>query len=58
MKFIMIVAYIYTAHTASLATAEYNDKQSCIKAGEAFKYAASGVLIGSVYYSCTEKGFL
>jgi len=57
MKYILIIAYIYATNSApSITTAEYNSKEACIKAGEMFKSAAGGKVIGTVYYSCSEKG--
>jgi hypothetical protein len=56
MKYILIIAYIYATNSApSITTAEYNNKESCIKAGQMFKAAAGGRIIGTVYYSCSEK---
>lgn len=55
MKYILIIVYIFSSHGVTITTAEYNNKEACIKAGETFKSEAR-ILIGSVYYSCSEKG--
>lgn len=55
MKYILIVAYVYSTHGVSITNAEYDSKEACIKAGESFK-SASQTLFSSVYYSCSPKG--
>lgn len=55
MKYILILAYVYSTHGVSITTAEYNSKEACVRAGQEFNTAANSIF-NSVYYSCSEKG--